>query len=77
MLDKSTFKKGTIGRNKSIKVKPRVAGLTRTDKHTYKAVSSRADLKVGVRLGGLYSQEVDIGREELKRETMGRKVTTL
>jgi hypothetical protein len=55
LLDKSTFKKRAIGRNKSIKVKPRVAGLTRTDKHTYKAVGLRADLDVGVRLGGLCS----------------------
>ena len=77
MLDKSTLKKRAIGRNKSTKVKPRVAGLTRTDKHTYKAVGSRADLEVGVRPGGLCSQEVDVGREELKRETIGRKVTTL
>jgi hypothetical protein len=77
LLDKSTLKESAICRYKSAKVKLGAAGLVRAYKTALKSVCLRVNFKVEIRLGGLGLKEVEIRREELKGESVGRKITTL
>jgi hypothetical protein len=58
-------------------VKLGATGLVRAYKTALKSVCLRVNFKVKIRLGGLSSKEVEIRREELKGESVGRKITTL
>jgi hypothetical protein len=77
LLDKSTLKEGAIYGYKSTKVKPGAAGLVRAYKTALKAVCLRVNFDVEMCPGGLDSKEVEIRREELEGESVGRKITTL
>jgi hypothetical protein len=52
-------------------------GLVRAYKTALKSICSRVNFKVEIRPGGLGLKEVKIRREELKGESVGRKITTL
>ena len=51
--------------------------MVRTYKTALKSVYSRVNFEVEIRPGGLGSKEVEIRREELEGESVGRKITTL
>jgi hypothetical protein len=77
LLDKLTLKKGAIYYYKLTKVKLGAVGLVRVYKTAFKAVCLRVNFEVEMCLGGLSLKEVEIRREELKEESVGRKITTL
>jgi hypothetical protein len=77
LLDKSTLKESAIYYYKSTKVKLGAAGLVRVYKTALKAVCLRVNFEFKICLGGLGLKEVEIRREELKGESVGRKITTL
>jgi hypothetical protein len=77
LLDKSTLKESAIYRYKSTKVKLGAVGLVRAYKTVLKSVCLRVNFEVEMCLGGLSLKEVEIHREELEGESVGRKITTL
>ncbi len=52
-------------------------GLVGTHKTALETVSSRADLEIEIRPGGLLTEEIKVGRKELKRCSVSRKITSL
>ncbi len=51
--------------------------LVETHKTALETVGLRADLEIEIRLGGLLTEEIKVGRKELKRCSVSRKITSL